>query len=263
MYRNLITLLVTLGSLTVVVLFVCLPSPGLESTASRKLGNRAGEKAGERLVQGSANQAAQARSRLPYPFADFHAEGMIMDVQTARPITDRRFTVHAYSPVDPRSPLEGSVDPASGCYRLSGLQFGPYCLWVCVEGYLPAWTLIEAPLTGRAALWLEPAGRVRIKVTDHYACKLSQAWVQRPGVQAPLFPPLDLCRREEGYLVVDGLKAGRPSLRIGAPGYEHKVVKVLVTQDQIHSYWIVFDGKSPQILLQGKPPRNTANPTQK
>lgn len=175
------------------------------------------------------------------PPLEYGARGFLVDLSTGRMIRDLPFFVEAYAPTDPRGVVRAEVALGEGEFFLPSLRFGTYSIWAVAEGYAPFFGALECPREGRVALGLVPAGRVRIRITDAYARRLSRVAIQDLSKRDPCAPDLLIVRPEGGYQVVGGVKRGLQTLAVGAPRFDYLRMEVEFTPGEERSYWAVLE----------------------
>lgn len=175
------------------------------------------------------------------PPLEYGARGFLVDLSTGRMIRDLPFFVEAFSSTDPRGVMRAEVAVGEGEFFLPSLRFGTYTIWAVAEGYAPFFGVLECPGEGRAALGLVPAGRVRIRITDAYARRLSRVAIQDLSKRDPCTPDLIIVREEGSYQVVGGVKRGLRTLAVGAPRFDYLRMDVEFTPGEERSYWAVLE----------------------
>lgn len=165
--------------------------------------------------------------------------GLLRDMDTGALIRD--VEVEARSPADPSSPLLASIDATTGRFTLAGMKLCPYQVTARAEGYVPAWIEVVPPLDSGLEFLLQPAGTVRVRVTDRYARRLKKVTFRENVQSSPQAPEALSYRFDGGYFLVHGLPLGARELVVTAEGYESVCLEARVDRDVVHTYWAVFE----------------------
>jgi len=93
------------------------------------------------------------------------------------------------------------------------------------------------PLDGRIALFLEPACKVKVRVTDRRARRIMDAAFRELGHGSRALDH----GFEDGSYVVEGLRPGTSALAVESERYGSLVLEVRADRDVVHAYWAVFE----------------------
>ena len=249
--RNLVTVLVTVGSVASVLLFLAGPSPRRGGLTARTV-EKETRALGKEWIVSSASYDDTARgervscadlSRSGKSLRGYAAEGFLVDLETGRRVGGRDFFVAFLSgPVDPGR-VSIALDREMGCFRVQGLAPGRYLMEVRLEGFRPAPCVFQVPEEARFGVPLLRGGRMRVRVTDDRAVPAEKVrFFDMEPCPDILRAQQPWCRSEAdpGWFLVEGLPEGMVGLYVEVPGWGGVRFQGRALRYDETAYWVVL-----------------------